>query len=34
MAGDPKAAVLALHRFGFGPRTGSIEAIAPTLAAR
>jgi len=27
MARDPKAAVLALHRFGFGPRTGSVEAI-------
>jgi len=28
MACDPKEAVLALHRFGFGPRAGSIEAIA------
>ena len=28
MAYDPKEAVLALHRFGFGPRAGSIEAIA------
>ena len=28
MAGDPKAAVLALHRFGFGARPGSIESIA------
>jgi uncharacterized protein (DUF1800 family) len=28
MAGDAKAAVLALHRFGFGPRSGSIESIA------
>jgi uncharacterized protein (DUF1800 family) len=29
MAGDPKAeAVLALHRFGLGPRAGSIAAIA------
>jgi uncharacterized protein (DUF1800 family) len=29
MARDPKAeAALALHRFGFGPRTGSIAAIA------
>jgi uncharacterized protein (DUF1800 family) len=28
MACDPKQAVLALHRFGFGPRAGSIEAIA------
>ncbi len=27
MARDPKAAVLVLHRFGFGPRTGSVEAI-------
>ena len=25
---DPKEAALALHRFGFGPRTGSIAAIA------
>ncbi|HEY6259424.1 MAG TPA: DUF1800 family protein, partial [Xanthobacteraceae bacterium] len=33
MALDPKAAALALHRFGFGPRagssTGSIAAVAP-----
>ena len=28
MARDPKEAALILHRFGFGPRTGSIEAIA------
>jgi uncharacterized protein (DUF1800 family) len=28
MACDPKEAALALHRFGFGPRSGSIEAIA------
>jgi uncharacterized protein (DUF1800 family) len=28
MALDPKEAALALHRFGFGPRAGSIEAIA------
>jgi uncharacterized protein (DUF1800 family) len=28
MALDPKTAVLALHRFGFGPRFGSIAAIA------
>ena len=28
MACDPKAAALALHRFGFGPREGSIAAIA------
>src|ERR1700756_708402 len=28
MTRDPKAAVLALHRFGFGPRTGCAEAIA------
>ena len=28
MARDPKAAVLALHRFGFGPRSGSAEMIA------
>jgi uncharacterized protein (DUF1800 family) len=28
MARDPKEAVLALHRFGFGPRAGSVEAIA------
>src|SRR5207302_1861948 len=28
MALDPKEAALALHRFGFGPRTGSIAAIA------
>ena len=28
MARDPKAAALALHRFGFGPRAGDIEAIA------
>jgi uncharacterized protein (DUF1800 family) len=25
---DPQGAALALHRFGFGPRTGSIQAIA------
>jgi uncharacterized protein (DUF1800 family) len=28
MAFDPKGAALALHRFGCGPRAGSIEAIA------
>jgi uncharacterized protein (DUF1800 family) len=28
MAFDPKTAALALHRFGFGPRRGSIAAIA------
>jgi uncharacterized protein (DUF1800 family) len=28
MACDPKEAALALHRFGFGPRAGSIAAIA------
>jgi uncharacterized protein (DUF1800 family) len=28
MACDPREAALALHRFGFGPRSGSIEAIA------
>src|SRR5215469_2661938 len=28
MACDPKQAALALHRFGFGPRAGTIEAIA------
>ena len=28
MACDPKQAALALHRFGFGPREGSIAAIA------
>jgi uncharacterized protein (DUF1800 family) len=28
MACDPTQAALALHRFGFGPRAGSIEAIA------
>jgi uncharacterized protein (DUF1800 family) len=28
MARNPQEAVLALHRFGFGPRAGSIEAIA------
>src|SRR6185436_16845902 len=28
MARDPKAAALALHRFGFGPRAGAIEAMA------
>src|SRR5205807_659383 len=28
MALDPKEAVLALHRFGFGPRSASIAAIA------
>src|SRR6516165_1983731 len=27
MACDPKEAALALHRFGFGPRAGSIAAI-------
>src|SRR5437773_1772215 len=27
MAGDTKAAALALHRFGLGPRAGAIEAI-------
>ena len=27
MALDPKGAALALHRFGFGPKTGSIAAI-------
>ncbi|MBO0739163.1 MAG: DUF1800 family protein [Alphaproteobacteria bacterium] len=29
MARNPKEAALILHRFGFGPRAGSIEAIAP-----
>jgi uncharacterized protein (DUF1800 family) len=29
MAQDPRVAVVALHRFGFGPRAGSIDAIAP-----
>src|SRR6516165_4361536 len=28
MACDPRQAALALHRFGFGPRAGSITAIA------
>src|SRR5215472_6472250 len=28
MACNPREAALALHRFGFGPRTGSIDAIA------
>src|SRR5579859_512652 len=28
MALDPRGAALALHRFGFGPRAGSITAIA------
>ena len=28
MACDPKQAALALHRFGFGPRAGSIDSIA------
>ena len=28
MARNPQEAALALHRFGFGPRTGSIEALA------
>jgi uncharacterized protein (DUF1800 family) len=28
MARDPKCAALVLHRFGFGPRPGSIEGIA------
>ncbi len=28
MALDPRGAALALHRFGFGPRTGTIAAIA------
>ena len=28
MAADPKAAALALHRFGLGPRPGSIGRIA------
>jgi uncharacterized protein (DUF1800 family) len=34
MASDPRGAALALHRFGFGPRPGSIAAIAadPTAA--
>jgi len=29
MALDPKGAALALHRFGFGPKAGSIAALAP-----
>ena len=29
MACNPREAALALHRFGFGPRAGSITAIAP-----
>jgi uncharacterized protein (DUF1800 family) len=29
MALDPRGAALALHRFGFGPRPGSIAAVAP-----
>jgi uncharacterized protein (DUF1800 family) len=29
MALDPKGAALALHRFGFGPKAGSIAAVAP-----
>jgi uncharacterized protein (DUF1800 family) len=29
MALDLRGAALALHRFGFGPRPGSIAAIAP-----
>jgi uncharacterized protein (DUF1800 family) len=29
MALDPREAALALHRFGFGPRAGTIAAIAP-----
>ena len=28
MARNPQEAALALHRFGFGPRAGSIEEIA------
>src|SRR5512136_850739 len=28
MALDPRGAALALHRFGFGPRAGTIAAIA------
>ena len=28
MACNPREAALALHRFGFGPHAGSIEAIA------
>src|ERR1700724_2023453 len=28
MAREARAAALALHRFGFGPRAGAIEAIA------
>ncbi|HEY1433656.1 MAG TPA: hypothetical protein VGF39_18795, partial [Stellaceae bacterium] len=31
MAFDPKEAALALHRFGFGPRPGSIEELAHDL---
>src|SRR5712692_3223506 len=33
MALDPRGAALALHRFGFGPRPGSIAAIAADPAA-
>ena len=29
MALDPRGAALALHRFGFGPKAGSIAALAP-----
>jgi uncharacterized protein (DUF1800 family) len=29
MALDPRGAALALHRFGFGPKSGSIAALAP-----
>jgi uncharacterized protein (DUF1800 family) len=29
MALDPRGAALALHRFGFGPKTGSIARLAP-----
>ena len=29
MAREARAAALALHRFGLGPRAGAIEAIAP-----
>src|SRR6185437_8304591 len=28
MARDPKATVVALHRFGFGPRKGLVDSIA------
>src|SRR5689334_2110629 len=28
MALDPRGAALALHRFGFGPKAGSIQALA------